>query len=75
MEAKEHEEKWNAIGLSLVVNFVPSPADRGDLDFCCFRDVSNQLNRQDAQNGTLLFGIWRIPISCSEVLDISFTQI
>lgn len=47
MGVKEHEERWNAISLSLVVNFVPSPVDRGEgLDFCCFNvTLSNQLDR------------------------------
>jgi len=30
MDIDAHESKWDAISLSLVVNFVPSPADRGN---------------------------------------------
>ncbi|KJA27479.1 hypothetical protein HYPSUDRAFT_35376 [Hypholoma sublateritium FD-334 SS-4] len=29
MDLKEHDQKWNAISLSLVLNFVPVPNDRG----------------------------------------------
>jgi len=29
MSAQDHIDNWDAISLSLVLNFVPSPADRG----------------------------------------------
>lgn len=29
MDLKEHRQKWDAISLSLVLNFVPVPNDRG----------------------------------------------
>ncbi len=34
LDIDEHENKWDAISLSLVVNFVPSPADRGNNAHC-----------------------------------------
>lgn len=34
MDIDVHENKWDAISLSLVVNFVPSPADRGNNTHC-----------------------------------------
>lgn len=29
MNEEEHQEKWDGISLSLVLNFVPEPKDRG----------------------------------------------
>ena len=29
MDANEHAERWDIVSLSLVVNFVPEPKDRG----------------------------------------------
>lgn len=41
LKMEEHKEKWNAISLSLVVNFIPSPADRGDLNSVALRPLNN----------------------------------
>lgn len=30
MDVNEHTERWDLISLSLVVNFVPEPKERGD---------------------------------------------
>jgi 25S rRNA (adenine2142-N1)-methyltransferase len=30
MDEAEHKEKWDIISLSLVLNFVPEPKNRGD---------------------------------------------
>lgn len=30
MDVDEHTERWDLISLSLVVNFVPEPKDRGN---------------------------------------------
>jgi 25S rRNA (adenine2142-N1)-methyltransferase len=31
MDQDEHKDKWDVISLSLVLNFVPEPKDRGEL--------------------------------------------
>jgi 25S rRNA (adenine(2142)-N(1))-methyltransferase, Bmt2 len=41
MNLQEHQSSWNAISLSLVVNFVPKPSDRGTAGNR--RSISNHL--------------------------------
>lgn len=31
MKSQDHDSSWDAISLSLVVNFIPEPTDRGTL--------------------------------------------
>jgi hypothetical protein len=35
MDLEQHANKWDAISLSLVLNFVPLPLDRGEDSFLC----------------------------------------
>lgn len=67
MDMREHENKWDAISLSLVVNFVPLPADRGEI-FCfislmIFHDLWPRSNAEnDAQ------------LSCCRWLTLPFSK-
>ena len=39
MNVDEHSERWDVISLSLVVNFVPEPKDRGNSVTCSCQDL------------------------------------
>lgn len=50
----EHHEKWDAISLSLVVNFVPDPKHRGGSSFSSFDFIIQYIANQD------VCCVWRV---------------
>lgn len=43
--SEEHRSAWDVISLSLVLNFVPEPSDRGEKTFLSQRNSSMPLGR------------------------------
>jgi len=74
MDADQHANKWGAISLSLVLNFVPLPSDRGKdrdtyissayIDFCLISGRMLQLaHKMLVSDGLLFLSVGYIPVS------------
>ncbi|KAH0830275.1 hypothetical protein J3R83DRAFT_1640 [Lanmaoa asiatica] len=64
MDVDEHTERWDIISLSLVVNFVPEPKDRGEsFPLACLAILMYVLARANAHLGTYIPASVRLVIS------------
>lgn len=61
LDEDENHEQWDVISLSLVLNFVPRPKERGELMLSgCNMETSNHLDRTNAQVRLYITEAWRV---------------